>query len=123
MSKSISLTGDQIVQGNINTLLQVYEYKYYPQEGDLIPKVALYLYLRKKEENAINYAKRSMYFSSLPQLRQFIRDSIKAYFHLLGHRVKPFKKSVHEYRIEMLKGLLEDISEMQREVWRSNKPH
>ncbi len=121
MSVSINLTGEKIVQGNISSLNQIYEYKYYPQEKELIPKVALYLYLRKKEEGAINYAKRSMYFQSLPQLREFIRDTIKSYFHLLGHRVKPFNKSVQEYRKDMLKGMLEDISEMQMEVWRNDK--
>ena len=120
MSISINLTGEKIVQGNIKNLLQIYEYKYYPQEKELVPKVALYLYLRKKEEGAINYAKRSMYFQSLPQLRGFIRDTIKAYFHLLDHRIKPFNKSIHEYRKDMLKGMLEDISEMQSEVWRES---
>ena len=117
MSESISLSGEKIVQGNVKELFQIYEYKYYPQEDDLIAKVALYLYLRKKEENAINYAKRSVYFQSLPQLRQFIRETIKAYFHLLDNRVNPMM-SKDQYRMMMLDGLLDDISEMQREVWR-----
>ena len=120
MSISINLTGEKIVQGNIKSLNQIYEYKYYPKENELIPKVALYLYLRKKEEGAINYARRSMYFQSLPQLREFIRDTIKSYFHLLGHRVKPFNKSVQEYRVDMLKGLLEDINETQRATWKKS---
>ena len=118
MSISINLTGEKIVQGNINSLNQIYEYKYYPKEGELIQKVALYLYLRKKEEGAINYARRSVYFQSLPQLREFIRDTIKSYFHLLDHRIKSEVMSKSQYRRMMLRGLLEDISEMQTEVWR-----
>ncbi len=121
MSLSINLTGEKIVQGNINSMNQIYEYKYYPQENQLVPKVALYLYLRKKEEGAINYARRSVYFKSLPQLREFIRDTIKAYFHLLDHRIKTDTMSKSQYRRMMLKGLLEDISEMQMEVWRNVK--
>jgi DNA mismatch repair ATPase MutL len=116
-AESINITKEEIVLGNISQLNQTYQLKYYPKHENLCDKVALYLYLKPKNEDAtVRYAKRSIYFSELLQFREFIRDCVKAYFHWLDKRINPIIPK-HEYNKQMLQGLLMDIASTMKDEW------
>ena len=114
MSEKLSLTGEQIVAGNIKDFKQIYEIFYYSKENKLVDKIALYIFLANKEKR---YARRSIYFSSLPQLRHLIKDLVKSYFYFLDNRIQPAIPR-NEYRIMMLGGLLDELKLMQIEEWK-----
>lgn len=118
MSISINITPEQIVASNVKENYEVYQYRFYPREGNLPPKSSLYLFWKDKVSGEIK-ARRSIGFTSVPQLRQFLRDSIKAYFNLFTNTI-PYdpKFTVAQNNLIRLKELLEDLSFFMREEWK-----
>ena len=114
MSEKISLTGEQIVAGNIRDFQQLYEIFYYPPERSLPMKIALYIYLASKDKQ---YAKRSIYFSSIEQLKELIINLTKSYFYFMDNKINPVIPK-GEYNLIMLSDLLEHIRKKQLEEWR-----
>lgn len=114
MSEKISLTGEQIVAGNIKDFQQLYEIFYYPTERSLVDKIALYIYLANKEKQ---YAKRSIYFSSIEQLKEFIIDLVMAYFYFIDKRIKP-DIPLDMFRRIRLSSFLNELGDKQLMMWR-----
>ena len=102
------------VAGNIKDFKQQYEILYYPKSGELVDKIALYMYLAGEE--GMQYAKRSIYFSSHEQLKQLIFDLTKAYFYFRDQRIKPVIPE-SEFRLISLSSFLEHISIRQKGEW------
>lgn len=117
MSEKIGLTGEKVVAGNIKDFQQIYQLFYYPKERSLPDKVAFYIYLANNKKL---YAKRSIYFSSLEQLKTLAKDIIKAYFYFLDKRVVP-DIEVSRYRKLMLEALLQELRREQVNVWSTVK--
>jgi hypothetical protein len=117
-SISTSLSGEQVVAGNISDHQQCYDIKYYPQEGKLIDKVAVYFILKPKNNisDYNKYAKRSTYFSSLEQLKNFIINLTKAYFYLLERRNIP-DIEIARYRMIMLNSFMDELRRKQTDEW------
>ena len=113
MSERIDLSGEQVVAGNIQDHQQMYQIFYYPRERSLVDKIAIYFFLGN---NYKKYATRSIYFSSIEQLKRIVIDIIGAYFYFLGQRIKP-DIPVPEYRRIMLESLLYEIRKKQLEKW------
>lgn len=73
------------VAGNLKDLQQIYEINYLEKEGELTDKVEIAIMLQRN--NGEKYAYRSLRFSSLEELKQFIIDTIKAYVLFLIKRI------------------------------------
>ena len=118
MSISINLTPEQVVASNVKENFECYQFRFYPMEGELPPKMSLYIFWKDKLTHEIK-ARRSLGFTSVPQLRQFLRDSIKAYFNLMEN-VIPYdpRLSAAQNKLMRLHDLLEEISLFMREEWR-----
>jgi len=70
------------VAGNISDAQQGYKLVYYPKSLDLPPKIALFTFLVPPElaKQGIMPKPRSLYFSSVEQLKTLIFNLTKAYF-------------------------------------------
>lgn len=71
------LTPRTEVEGNIKNFKQTYELVYYAKTDEYLDKVTLYIHLDNEKENNV----KSIYFSNHEQLKLFIFELIKAYFH------------------------------------------
>ena len=116
MSDKIDLTGEEVVAGNIKDFQQLYQIFYYPKERSLVDKIALYIYLGN---NYKKYAKRSIYFSSIEQLKKLIINLMKAYFYFIDKRIIP-DIPVSEFRRIKLDELLRELRTEQMGVWQNN---
>lgn len=114
MSEKIDLTGEKIVAGNIKDFQQLYQIFYYPKERALTDKIALYIYLGS---NYKKYARRSIFFSSLEQLKGLILDLTKAYFYFKDMREIP-DIEISKYRMILLDNLLAELRTKQIGEWR-----
>lgn len=114
MSEKIDLTGEKVVAGNIKDFQQIYQVFYYPKERTLPDKIAMYIYLAS---NFDKKAKRSIFFSSLEQLKGLIIDLTKCYFYFNDKRNIP-DIEVSKYRQLMLENLLAEIRTRQIGEWK-----
>ncbi len=105
-----------IVSGNIRDFKQSYEIFYYPKADDLPDKIALYIHLVNSEGK--QYAKRSIYFSSLEQLREFIYNSAQAYFYFRDKRIV-LEISLPDFRLIHLDDFLYKLRKKQLNIWKS----
>ncbi len=105
------------VAGNIRDFNQSYEIFYYPKAEDLPDKVAVYIYLTNENKS---FAKRSLFFSSHEQLKEYIFDLVKAYFVLRDKRITPVIP-LSEYRKISLSSLLENLEQRQLALWSLRK--
>lgn len=103
------------VAGNIRDFRQTYELFYYPKVDDLPDKIALYLYLENEKKE---FAKRSIYFSSIEQLKDLIVDLTKAYCLFREKRNNP-DVSLRIYRLVLLDQLINHIRKKQVGVWKN----
>lgn len=104
------------VAGNIRDYKQQYEIFYYPKAGDLLDKVAIYIYLVGNKQ----FAKRSIYFSSHEQLKDYILDLIDVYFKFRDKRIKPIIPLL-EFRKISLQSFIEKLETRQRAIWGNSK--
>ena len=109
--EKIILISSTTVAGNIKDHKQTYDVKYYPKSGDLIDKIALYIYLGDQ------FAKRSIYFSSHVQLKQLIIDLTQSYFYFLEKRIKPDDPK-ELFRMLKLDNFLDELKKRQLSVWK-----
>ena len=109
--EKIILTSKTTVAGNIKDHKQTYDIKYYPKSGDLIDKVALYIYLGEE------FAKRSVYFSSTEQLKTLVYDLTQAYFFFLDKRKKEIAIPREEFRKLRLDNFLYELRKKQLSLW------
>lgn len=100
------------VAGNIKDHNQSYEIVYYPRANDLIDKVALYIFLGDRK------AIRSVYFSSLEQLKTLIQDLTKSYFYFVDKRIVVPDSAKEEFRMVKLSDFLKEIRDKQLNLWR-----
>ena len=103
------------VAGNISDFNQGYEGFFYPEVKDLPSKFALYIHLTG--EDGIKKARRSIYFSSVEQLRNLIIDLTQAYFYFRDKRIKSVKP-IEEFRLISLNSFLEELRDKQLNKWR-----
>ena len=101
------------VAGNISDFKQQYEIKFYPKADDLPDKIALYIYLTKQDKQ---FAKRSIYFSSVEQLKTLIFDLTQAYFFFRDKKITPAVNR-ETFRNIDLNTFLKDLSKKQLSVW------
>jgi hypothetical protein len=105
---------NKTVAGNIKDFKQQYEIFYYPKADDLPDKIALYIYLKGDD---MQYAKRSIYFSSHEQLKEMIFDLTKAYFYFKDKRITP-AISRDEFRIININDFMDKLRKIQLNFWR-----
>ena len=110
----MSIVDKRTVAGNIRDFRQTYELFYYSRVDDLPDKVALYLYL---EQEGKEFAKRSLYFSSVEQLKDLVSDLVRAYCLFVEKRNSP-DVSLSVYRLVVLDQLLSHVRRRQLGVWR-----
>lgn len=121
MSDKIDLTGEQVVAGNISDFQQSYQIFYYPKERSLVDKIAMYIYLNPNQiTGKKQYAKRSIYFSSINQLKGMIINLMQSYFYLINQRIIP-EIPISEFRKIKLNELLSELRTRQLELWQNGK--
>lgn len=108
------LTPNTLVGGNIEKFKQSYEILYYKSFKQYQGKVALYIYLNNEEKQ---YAKRSIYFSNIEQLKIFIMELTKAYFYFKDQTVTP-QIPLSAFRNINLGSFLTDLREKIIKEWR-----
>ena len=102
------------VAGNIRDFKQSYEIFYYPKTDDLPDKIALYIHLINSEEK--QYAKRSLYFSSIEQLKTLIYDLSQAYFYFRDKRIEP-DINLPDFRLINLDNFLYNLRKKILNIW------
>lgn len=114
-----ALTELTTVAGNISDAQQCYQIFYYPKSLDLPQKVALFTYLvpPSLKEKGIMPKPRSLYFSSLEQLKTLIFDLTNSYFYFLDKRIKPVIP-IEEFRLIKLDEFFKDLRQNQTNIWK-----
>ena len=102
------------VAGNIRDYKQSYEIFYYPKSDDLVDKMAMYIYLDGEEKS---FAKRSIYFSSVEQLKTLILNLTRSYFIFKDKRTNPAVPR-EQFRLIQLDSFLSELKEKQLNFWR-----
>jgi len=110
MSIKENLTGEQFVQGNLKTALQVYRIFYYPPEENY-PSSKLWLYFDRKQEGKYLGIK-SLCFNNIENHRNFILNNIFCELYWLekeGIEFKPETMDIHTFREKLLDALFIDL--------------
>jgi len=107
------------VAGNSRDFQQIYKIGYYPKSVDLPQKIVLSIYevpAKLKEQN-IMPKPRSLYFSSIEQLKTLILNLTKSYFFFLDKKTDPVIP-ISEFRLLQLDTFVKDLIKTQKENWR-----
>lgn len=117
-----TIVSEKTVAGNIRDFRQLYDIVYYPRQDDLPEKIAMYIYLRKKDEEKEDNAKmanRSLFFSSKEQLKDLIVELSKAYLFFVEKKIKPDFNLLPKLRGAWMNDLLAEIITTMKEEWKN----
>ena len=113
------LTEMTVVAGNARDFQQIYKIGYYPRSVNLPEKIVLSIYevpptLKKQ---GITPKPRSLYFSSIEQLKTLIFDLTNSYFFFKEKKTNPVIP-ISSFRLIQLNDFVKDLVKNQKDIWR-----